>query len=129
MKMMELTYQEHTEAKFRWPVNCYSEWYDMRLDREEFNDMILKADLHEQIKLTKDNLEHSLCWFICEVKKTKVDGDYLGHTLYETTCSLQSYLKKKGFNWKLVHGNEFVKFKRVLDRVTQERAEMCIGNT
>ena len=77
--------------------------------------------------MTKENLEYALCRFICEVKKCKVDGDYPGKTLYQLTCALQNHLKKCNLNWKLVHGDEFVKFQRVLNSVMQERALNGIG--
>ena len=77
--------------------------------------------------LTKANLEYSLCRFICEVKKSREEGDYPGHTLYQMTCALQNHLKKIGINWRLVHGDEFQNFQRVLDSVMQERAGWGLG--
>ena len=37
------------------------------------------------------------------------------------------FSEKKEFNWKIVHGEGFVKFNQVLDSVMQERAALCIG--
>ena len=42
-------------------------------------------------------------------------------------CALQSHLHKKKINWKIVHGDGFTDFNRVLDAVMQERATQCIG--
>ena len=97
-KMMELTYQDCTEAKIKWAVNCYNSWRKMRLDRGVCDLEIVNTDLSEPLLLTKTNFEYSMCRFICEVKKSKTEGDYPGRTLYEMTCCIQSYLKKKGFN-------------------------------
>ena len=77
--------------------------------------------------LTKENLECALCRFICEVRKTKEVGDYPGATLYQMACALQNFLKKKGLKWRIVHGDEFCQFNRVLDKVMQERADRSIG--
>ena len=32
--MMELTYQNRTEAKIKWAVNCYNDWRQMRLSSD-----------------------------------------------------------------------------------------------
>ena len=129
-KMMEVTFQQCTEAKIKWALNCYSDWCEMRLqDAVNFDVDILDANLHDTKNLSKANLEHALCRFICEVKKTKEDGDYPGKTLYQLVCALQNHLKKIGKNWKLVHGDEFQDFQHVLDKVMQERASMAVGTT
>ena len=127
--MMELTYQDRTKAKIKWAVNCYNSWRNMRLDRGVCNLEIVNADFVELLLLTKENLEYSMCRFICEVKKSKEEGDYPGHTLYEMTCCIQTYLKKKGITWKLVHADDFPRFQCVLDRVMQECVAQCIGTT
>ena len=126
-KMMEITFQERTEAKIKWALRCYSDWREMHLDRVDYEDEVYDADLVDTSCLTKENLEFVLCRFICEVKKSRVEGDYPGSTLYQMTCALQNHLKKKGFNWKLVHGEEFSDFQRVLDKVMQEHAASAIG--
>ena len=75
--------------------------------------------------LDKVKFEFALCRFICEVKKSKEEGDYPGCTLYQMTCAIQNYLKKHNINWKLVQGD--ISFQRVLDRVMQEWAALVIG--
>ena len=99
----------------------------MRLDSENYDEEIMYADLDDIGSLTKENLESSLCRFICEVKKHKEDKDYPGHTLYQMTCTLQNHLRKKDLNGKLVHGDEFINFSRVLDKVMQEQASLSLG--
>ena len=127
-KMMEVQYQARSESKIRWAVKAYNNWRVMRLDREEEVDTnILYADLDDFSAVTKENLEYSLCRFICEVTKAKEGGDYPGHTVYQMACAIQNYLEKKGLNWHIVHGDEFCDFNRVLNRVMQERSEMAIG--
>ena len=103
-QMMELTYQQRTEAKIKWPVKYYNDWRDMRLDQDDCDREILDANLEVPIMLTKQNLEHALCRFVCEVKKSKEEGDYPGRTLYQMVVCIQNFLKKKGFEWRLVHG-------------------------
>ena len=61
------------------------------------------------------------------LKKIKDQGDYPGHMLYQIVCSLQNYLRKKGVNWKLVHGTEFCKLEWILDSVMKERAAKQLG--
>ena len=99
----------------------------MRVETQEFDSEILSADLENLDTLNPQNLEYLLCRFICEVKKSKNEGDYPGKTLYQIVCALQNYLKKKELNWKLVHGDSFQEFQRVLDSVMQERAALAIG--
>ena len=41
---------------------------------------------------------------------------------------LRTRAVKIGLNWHLVHGDEFQKIQRVLDKVMQERAAMAQGN-
>ena len=36
-------------------------------------------------------------------------------------------LEKKDLNWKLVHGDEFINFNHVLDKVMQEQASFSLG--
>ena len=55
--MMELQYQQHTEAKIRWAVKCYNDWHEMRLDRVDYEEEIYEADLGCPEKLTKKNFE------------------------------------------------------------------------
>ena len=127
-KMMQVTFQQHTEAKIKWAFKCYDDWRNMRLDREvECKCEILDSDLKEPAMLSKDKFEFALCRFICEVKKSKEEGDYPGHTLYQMVCAIQNYLKKHNINWRIVHGNEFQNFQRVLDKVMQERASQSLG--
>ena len=109
-KMMELSFQTRTEAKIKLAVNAYCQWCNDKLDTEDCPKEILYADIHDTCSLMKQNFEFTLCRFIVEVKKSKEDGDYPGHTLYQMACALQNHLKKKELNWKLVHGDEFQKF-------------------
>ena len=125
-KMMEVTYQQRTEAKIKWAVKLYRDWRQMRLDRVDYDDRIYDADIDGDC-LTKVNLEYALCRFICEVKKSKDQGDFPGRTLYQIVCCLQNHLRKREISWKLVHGEEFSNFQRVLDKVMQERSEQNIG--
>ena len=126
-RVMEVNFQARTEAKIKWVVNNYNEWHEMRLDHSDCDDNILYSDLREVNCLEKDEFEMALCSFICEVKKSREEGDYPRRTLYQMACAIQNYLKKKGKNWHLVHGDEFMKFNRVLDSVMQERANKNIG--
>ena len=110
-KMMEITFQERTEANIKWALRCYSDWREMHLDRVDYEDEVYDADLVDTSCLTKENLEFVLCRFICEVKKSRVEGDYPGSTLYQMTCALQNHLKKKGLtgNWSM--GRNFPTFR------------------
>ena len=127
-KMMKITFQQRTESKIKWALKCYDDWRTMRLDANvDCEREILEADLKDTTLLNKTNLEFALCRFICEVKKSREESDYPGCTLYQMVCALQNHLKKKGLNWKLVHGDDFQDFQRVLDRVMQERASMSVG--
>ena len=127
-KMMEITYQDRTEAKIKWAVNNYNSWRTMRLETQEYEEPIFLADLNDTQNLNKQNFEYALCRFICEVKKVREEGDYPGRTLYQMVCSLQNYLRKNEIGWKLVHGdNEFTQFQRVLDNVMKERASLQLG--
>ena len=92
-KMMEIQYQVHSEAKIRWVVKAYNDWQEMRLDRNnEIDQKILSADLNDIGSLTKRNLEYSLCRFICEFHKSRENGDYPGHTLYQLAYAIQNFL-------------------------------------
>ena len=128
-KMMEVKYQARTEVKIKWAVNCYNEWRDMHLDRVDYEDEIFQSDLKFPSQLTKKALEFAMCRFICEVKKTKEEGDYPGKTLYQMVCAIQNYLRKHKIDWKLIYGSDFSDFSRVLDNVMQERAANNIGTT
>ena len=94
-KMMQLTFQQHTEAKIKWAVRCYNDWRTMRLDQEECDQEIIDADIEDIDKLSKENFEFALCRFVCEVRKVNSDEDYPGRTLYQMVCALQNQLKKK----------------------------------
>ena len=127
-RMMEMNYEIRSEAKIKWAVKAYREWREMRLDSgNECETEILMTDLDDVGSLTQQNLEFALCRFIVEVKKSKENEDFPGRTLYQMSVALQNHLKKKGLNWKLVHGDGFVNFNRVLDKVMQERAALSIG--
>ena len=127
-KMMQLKYQQRTEAKIKWALNCYNDWREMRMAQPSCDAEIFLANINEDFsKLEKNHLEFALCRFICEVRKSKEDGDFPGRSLYQMVCALQSHLKKNGITWKLVHGEDFQKFNRVLDTVMQERAALAIG--
>ena len=125
--MMEVRFQSCSEAKIKWAVKSYCDWRDVKLDEEDCPEEILYADIRDTGSLTKENFEFSLCRFIVEVKKCNGEDDYPGRTLYQMICSLQCHLRKKEIGWKLVHGDEFTKFNRVLDSVMQERALLALG--
>ena len=125
--MMELTFQTRTEAKIKWAVNAYCDWRTTKVDSDECPEEILYADIRDTYTLTKENFEFALCRFIVEVKKCNDGGDYPGRTLYQMACALQNHLKKKNIHWKILHGDGFVTFNRVLDKVMQERSAQCIG--
>ena len=96
-KMMELQYEAGTESKVKWAVKNYNDWRDMYLDAsDDIEDFILKSDLREVAMLDQDQFELALCKFICEVKKSREEGDYPGCTLYQMATAIQNYLKKKG---------------------------------
>ena len=126
-KMIELNFQQHTEAKIRWATNCYDEWRENRMQQLHCDHCIVEADLQNIKNISKETFEFALCRFIVEVKKCKEDGDYPGKTLYQMVCAVQNFLKKNDVDWKLVHGTEFKHFNRVLDSVMQERASMSLG--
>ena len=127
--MMKVQFQQRTEVKIKWAVKCYNDWRNMKLDSDVCDREILEADIECPGTLTKVNLEFALCRFICEVRKSRSDGEYPGKTLYQLACALQNYLKKQNLHWKIVHSSEFGNFQRVLDNVMQERAAEGIGTT
>ena len=126
-KMMEVTYQQRTEAKIRWAVKLYNDWRSMRIDQIGCDLRIGEADLNDFTTLNKENFEFALCRFICEVKKIKDAGDFPGRTLYQIVCCIQNFLRKNDVNWRLVHGDDFRTFQTVLDNVMKERASQNIG--
>ena len=126
-KMMELNFQQRTEAKIKWAVRCYNEWREMRLEEPNCDLRILESDINNLRAVSQDDFEFSLIRFICEVKKTRCEGDYPWNTLYQLVCALQNHLRKQEIAWKLVHGDQFQKFNRELDMVMQERAVMALG--
>ena len=125
--MMECEFQARSEAKIKWAVKAYCEWRTMCLDHDDCEAEIMYADLDDTGSLTKQNLELALCRFIVEVRKSSEDADYRGRTLYQMACALQNHLKKNRIDWKIVHGDEFSNFNRVLDKVMQERSSLSIG--
>ena len=76
--------------KIRWAVKLYRDWREMRLNRVDFKEAILNADLDKIKTVSKDDLEFALCRFICEVKKSKEDADFPGRTLYQIICCIQN---------------------------------------
>ena len=115
--MMEMKYQQRAEAKIKWALNCYNDLRDMQLEQPDCDLKILDTNLAVMTTLSKNNFEFVLCRFICEVRKRKEDGDFPGRVLYQMVCALQNYLKKNSKDWKLLHGEEFQNFNRVLDSV------------
>ena len=126
-KMMEVTYQARTEAKIRWAVKLYNDWHSMRSSQIGCDLRIVEADFTDMRTMTKDNLEYSLCRFICEVKKVKDNADFPGRTLYQIMCCIQNFLRKNDVKWKILHGDEFKILENVLDNVMKERASQNIG--
>ena len=39
-KMMEISFQERTEAKIKWALNCYNQWHEMHLDAADCESQI-----------------------------------------------------------------------------------------
>ena len=126
-RMMECTFEVRSEAKIKWAVKAYRDWRNVKIDEDVCDMNVVFSDLDEPCTLAKDKFEAALCRFIVEVKKSKEDLDYPGRTLYQMACCIQNHLKKHGIMWKLVHGEEFQNFNRVLDKVMQERSALRIG--
>ena len=126
-KMMEVHYQHRTEANIKWAVKLFKDWHEMQMSHGVCDLEIVNSNLENAHQIEKSDFEFALCRFICEVKKTREDGDFPGRTLYQIVCSLQNYLRKCEVNWKLIHRDNFTNFQRVLDSVMQERAAMLIG--
>ena len=55
-KLMEINFQQRTETKIKWAVNCYNEWREMQLDRVDYEEEIYDANLNDISNLTKANL-------------------------------------------------------------------------
>ena len=89
--------------------------------------LYLQPILNDIPKLTKENLEFALCRFVCEVRKSKEDGEYPGRTLYQMISAIQNHLRNNECEWKVLNGDDFRHFNRVLDKVMQEHAAKNIG--
>ena len=126
-RMMQFSFEARSEAKIKWAVKAFRDWRDVKIENVDCDQEIIFSGIDEPRCLTKDFFEVALCRFIVEVKKSKDDADYPGRTLYQMACALQNHLKKHNVMWKLVHGEDFQKFNRVLDKVMQERSSMCLG--
>ena len=121
------TLKRRTEAKMNWGVKAYNEWRDERLHNFNYDVGIYYADLRDLANLKLENLRHALCYFIPEVTKSKGEGLYPGHTLYQLCMSIQKYLNVNKIPWKIVEGVEFEDVKTVLDNVMKERTALNIG--
>ena len=68
----------------------------------------------ENMTKTKEEINYSLCRFVCEVRKQ--DGtEYPSKTTYEIITSLQKYLEMKGVYVKFLDDVVFKESKLVLD--------------
>ena len=66
---MELTFQNHTEAKIKWAVHTYCDWRNDKLDGDDCPEEVVYGDIIDTGSLMKENFEFALCRFIVEVKK------------------------------------------------------------
>ena len=114
--------KKRSETKMLWGVRAYQQWRSSRLNDSETLDIeIFDASLDCLATVKKQNLEHSLCIFIAEVKKVN-DDEYPGKTLYQLAVSIQRYLNENGLKWKLVDGPDIESLRVVLNNVMKERA-------
>ena len=108
-------------------MNACVDWGEERLISFKYDVGIYFADILDLENLTKENLQHALCYFIPEVTKVKGEGPYPGKTLYQLIVVLQKYLNINKLKWKLVEGSDFEEMRNVLDNVMQERTRMNLG--
>ena len=54
--MIEITFQNRSEAKIRWAVKVFCKWRDVKLDNKCCPDDIRYANLCDTYSLTKENL-------------------------------------------------------------------------
>ena len=57
-----------------WGVKAYNEWRAERLLNFNYDVGIYEANLNDLGNLTLENFQHSMCYFIPEVTKSKGDG-------------------------------------------------------
>ena len=126
-KLKKMKLKRHSEAKVRWAVNAYTEWRVARLENLGHDKNIFDANLNELSRVTKKNLEYSLCRFVPEVTKSKGEGPYPGKTLYQMTVAIQKFLEINKIKWKLIHGVEFEDLRIVLDNVMKECCAEGVG--
>ena len=126
-ELMEVNIKKTSESKLNWAVTAYIDWREDRLKNFQYDVGIYEADLLDLGSLTKENLNHALCYFIPEVTKVKGEGLYPGPTLYQLVVAIQKYLILNKLQWKLVDGIDFEESRTVLDNIMQERTCMNIG--
>ena len=123
----QIQLKKRTEAKCKWVVSAYCDWREDRLRTFNYDYSIYTADLNNLETLTEGDLQHSLCRFIPEITKSRREGPYPAHTLYQLVLAIQKYLWVNKINWQLVEGKDFTDLKIVLDNVMKERARANVG--
>ena len=118
--LKRVTLKKKTESKMNWGVKAYNEWHEQRLINFNYDVGIYEANLNDLPKLTLENFQHSMCYFIPEVTENKGEGLYTGHTLYQLVVSIQKYLNLNRIPWKIIKGPEFTDLRTVLDNVMKE---------
>ena len=126
-QLKQIRLKKSTESKSKWAVKAYTDWRNERLRTFNYDYSIYMTDLHNLSKLTKPDLQHSLCRFVPEVTRQRGEGPYPGKTLYQMIVAIQKYLRVNKLLWDLVEGKDFSDLKIVLDNVMQERTEANIG--
>ena len=91
-KLKQICMKKSSEKKLDWAVTAYNDWRGDRLKNYNYDVGIYYADLVDLKSLTKENLRHSLCYFIPEVTKKKGEGAYPGATLYQMIVAIQKFL-------------------------------------
>ena len=126
-KLKEIHLKKKSETKIEWTVSAYTDWRNERLYNFQYDVGIYETDLNQPEKLTKENLQHTLCRFIPEVTKKRGEGFYPGAMLYQMVVAIQKYLFVKKLKWKLVEGDDFDEMRTVLDNIMQERTAANVG--
>ena len=126
-KLKQIRMKKSSEKKLDWAVTAFNDWRGERLHSFKYDVGIYYCDLMDLKSLEKENLRHSLCYFIPEVTKKKGEGPYPGATLYQMIVAIQKFLNVNKIPWKLIDDPYFSDVKIVLDNVMQERTAMNVG--
>ena len=79
------------------------------------------------VEMTKDDLNHAISRFICEIKKQ--DGsEYPPKTLYELVVALQMYLDGQGKVYKFIEYPAFSQIRNTLDTLMKQRTAAGMGS-